>query len=161
MAGNLKKGGGAAAALLALAVTYIGVREGVRTVPYRDPGGVLTVCWGETHVPMRRYTLDECKVMFKTALTKVYGAKLEECVTRPMSIETEVAFLDTAYNAGWQGTCQSPAIRLWNAGHEREACDALNGWHVSQRGVGVLPGLVHRRKDAVELCLRGLGKEAN
>lgn len=157
MAGNLKKGGTAAAAVLTLSVAFVGVREGVRTTPYRDAGGVPTVCYGETHVEMRRYTLDECKDMFKKALAKEYGAKVEECVTRDMSIETEVSFWSVAYNTGWQGFCQSHIVALYNAGHSREACEAIIGYKVSQRGVGVLPGLVKRRKDESALCLKGLG----
>lgn len=157
MAGNLKKGGGAAAALIALLVVFVGHNEGVRLNTYRDAGGVPTTCFGETRgVKMGdHHTLDECKAMFAKALAE-FGKHIEACITQPMSVETEAAFISVGYNAGWQGFCLSPAAHLYNAGRFREACLAISGWHVSQRGVGVLPGLQRRRNEERDLCLKGL-----
>lgn len=159
MAGNFKKGGLAAAALIAAATPFIAKHEGVRLKPYRDAGGVWTVCYGETNVPMRIYTLAECKAMFGKALEKEYGARVEDCVTKDMPIRVEVAFISLAYNTGWQGFCRSRIVLLWNAGRFHESCMAIEGYKVSQRGVGVLPGLITRRVDEKGECFAGL-KEA-
>ncbi|MDI9095705.1 glycoside hydrolase family protein, partial [Providencia rettgeri] len=47
----------------AIALTVIAHFEGVRYEPYKDVGGVLTVCYGHTGidiVPNKTYTKEEC-----------------------------------------------------------------------------------------------------
>jgi lysozyme len=153
---NVKRGG----ALAAMLVAFVGAKEGYRPNAYLDAGGVPTICFGETkgvHIGDRK-TRPECEAMFITRLDE-FATHVESCITRPMPVKVEVAFVSLAYNIGWGGFCKSPIVALYNAGKSREACDAIHNRYVTQRGVGVLRGLVTRRNEESRICLDGL-KEA-
>lgn len=140
-----------------LGVAVVGGAEGIRTTAYPDPatkGQPWTVCYGETMGVKRgdRHSVDECKAMLIERLDG-FGNKVEGCVTRPMKDETFVAFVSLAYNIGSGGFCKSSVARLYNAGHERAACDAMLKFN---RAAGVVfPGLVRRRTAERALCLQG------
>ncbi|KQO89459.1 hypothetical protein ASF33_19090 [Methylobacterium sp. Leaf92] len=144
-----------------LAVTKIGGHEGYSEkaiIPIR--GDVPTICFGETRgirMGMTR-TRAQCNAMFLEALS-TFADGIESCVKRPMSDETYVAFLSLAYNIGVgsksrPGFCQSTAVRLYNAGDKRGACEAITRFN--RAGGRVVKGLVNRRADERALCLNGI-----
>lgn len=143
------------AAAGALAVAVIGAHEGLRTVAYRDVIGVPTICYGETkgvHIG-DRYTKADCDKMFVARLDE-FANRVEVCVKRPMSAETEVAFVSLAYNIGQGGFCKSSVVRLYNVGDRRGACDAM--LRFNRVGGRVVSGLTRRREEERKLCIKGL-----
>ncbi len=151
---RLKKGG----AIAALAFTVVSGAEGVRQTAYPDPatrGPPWTICYGETEGVRQgdHKSLEECKALLIKDLDR-YADKVEACITQPMSIEVEVAFLDLAYNIGTGSFCRSSVARLYNAGDRAGACDAMLKFN---RAAGVVfPGLTKRRVKERRLCLEGL-----
>lgn len=143
------------AAAGALAIAVIGGHEGLRMVAYRDVIGVPTICYGETkgvHIG-DRYSKAQCDAMFVTRLDQFAGA-VEKCVRKPMSNETEVAFVSLAYNIGEGGFCKSSVVRLYNVGDRRGACDAM--LRFNRAGGRVVSGLTRRREEERKLCMKGL-----
>jgi lysozyme len=137
--------------------------EGLRQVAYRDPTGLLTVCWGHTGTvqPGRVYSLDECRALLDKDMTAAVTA-VDLCQPGlPESVL--VAFADTAFNVGPRVACDqrvSTAARLLAAKDYTGACNQLPRWsyaRVAGRPVQ-LPGLVKRREHARQVCLSGLSK---
>ncbi len=145
--------GGTSAAVFAAACALITPWEGMRTNPYLDIVGVPTVCLGETKVPMRTYTVPECKAMLREGL-KEYDDGMKRCVTRDMPDSVHVAFLSATYNIGVKGFCGSSMARHANAGDWFAACDALLNWN--KAGGKVVRGLDNRRKAEHQVCVRDL-----
>lgn len=147
--------GGAALAALALAVATIGPWEGKRNEPYRDPIGVLTVCYGETRVPMRRYSDAECWAMLEVAA----AGFLEGVRRRNPGIAQHphqwAAHTSFAYNVGLGTYGRSSVARLFEQGRQADACRFM-GRYVYAGGQR-LRGLVRRRAAETELCLRDAG----
>lgn len=141
------------AAVLAASVAFITPKEGLKTVPYRDTGGVLTVCIGETHVEMRAYTVAECKALFAEQLPK-YDDGMKVCLTRPLPDSVHVAFLSATYNIGIRAFCGSSMARLANAGDFYGACDALLKWNKDNGQV--VDGLTNRRQAERAYCRKDL-----
>lgn len=101
--------------------------EGVSYTPYVDIAGITTVCYGYTGKDIeqgRRYTKDECRSLLSNEL-KEHGHGVLKCVSRPLKEHEYSAFTLFAYNVGVSGACNSRAIRLFNEGKTKEACDAL------------------------------------
>lgn len=115
--------GAASAALISGAALW----EGTKYVPYRDLGGVLTVCMGYTGkdiVVGKRYTDAECKQLLRTELAS-HGKGVLSCTTRPLKQNEYEAYTLFAYNVGVAGFCNSTSAKLFNAGRNKEACDRL------------------------------------
>lgn len=144
------------AAFAALLVATTGSAEGLRLKAYRDVIGVPTVCYGETKgVRMGdRYTKAECDKMFVQRLDGFANA-VEKCIRKPMSNETEVAFVSLAFNIGEGAFCKSSVARLYNASAYRESCNAM--LRFNRAGGRVVRGLTLRRQKERELCLKGVG----
>lgn len=141
---------GALAAALIVATPFIAAKEGKRNAPYFDTVGVATVCYGETNVPMRRYTDAECLAMFQNSLTSTYGAGVARCTPGIMDRPRVAASaISLAYNIGVIGYCRSTAARLFNSGRIADGCRAYMMW-VRQRE------LVGRRTKERDLCLSGV-----
>jgi lysozyme len=133
-------GSAAAAGVIALTSSS----EGVSLEPYNDTVGahLMTVCYGETNVPMRRYTLAECKQMLATSLA-VYAQAVHDS-TPGFDILTDgqkFAAVDYTYNRGvgaWRSTdtTEGPDIRsAYIARDFPEACDQFKEWaKVKRRG---------------------------
>lgn len=147
-----KKSAGFAVALVAV----VGSAEGFRQNAYRDSIGVPTICYGETKgVHMGDHmTKAECDAKFVERLD-VFANAVEQCVKRPMSDKTEVAFVSLAYNIGEAGFCKSSVVRLYNEGNQIAACDHMLAFN--RAGGVVFPGLTKRRERERKLCLEGLG----
>lgn len=151
-----KRKTGAAAALLAAAVAatvaLVAPWEGLRTDPYRDIVGVWTVCYGDTTVPMREYTPDECKAMLGDQLGQ-YLVGVGECITGPVTTDQMAAILSWTYNVGVRAACRSTLVRKLNAGAPpAEWCRELLRWN--RAGGREVRGLTNRRKAEYEVCIR-------
>lgn len=146
-------GGGVAAALV-LAVPLIAKWEGKRNDPYLDIVSVPTVCYGETRVPMRRYSDAECTAMLQEAV-KGFAEPVARCTpmiaNRPYQL---AAATSLAYNIGIGAYCRSTADRRFDAGDFKGGCKALTNWKMA--GGRVVQGLVNRRADEYRLCVTGL-----
>jgi len=98
-------GAGTAALLLGTAI-HAGIttsREGVTLSPFDDAlgGHVKTVCFGDTGIPMRRYTLPECKQLLDTRLAGyALGVKNATPGFDTLTDGQKAGAIDFAYNAG-------------------------------------------------------------
>jgi lysozyme len=156
MAQATKRNAATIAALVLVLSPLTSVFEGTRYVPYRDVGGIWTVCQGETHGvdKNRRYTADECKAMLSDSLQKAL-TEVDACLpSLPDSVL--LAFSDLAYNIGSAAVCKSGTADLLRRGQYRMACMKLvdfdkakiNGEKV------VVRGLFYRRTAEQSLCLK-------
>jgi len=149
------------AVAVAVAIGIAIPAEGLRQVAYRDPPGVLTVCYGETHNvdPAKVYSIDECKARLSASMLKAVEI-VEECQPG-LPVHVLAAFGDAVYNMGPTVACdtrRSTAARMLADGRIGEACMELLKW-TKARVAGVmveLPGLKKRRRAEVTLCMRGL-----
>jgi lysozyme len=150
---RIKKSAGVAA----VCCTLVGGFEGLRQTAYPDPatrGQPWTVCYGETKGVKRGdfHTVAECKAMLVERLDE-FANGVERCVKVPLSDGAYAASVSLAYNIGIGAFCKSSAVRLFNAGRPREACDAFVKWN---RAAGVVfPGLTRRRQAERDLCRAG------
>lgn len=146
---------GFGAAVISAAVAFVGPEEGLRTEPYRDLGGILTVCYGDTIVPMRTYTVAECDDMFAARLRE-FAFRLGRCIENPSAIpaKSSVAILSWSYNVGTGAACGSTLVRKLNAGDLRGACNELPRWN--KVNGKVVRGLTNRRAREQALCLEGV-----
>lgn len=143
-------GAAAAAILTPLVATW----EGKSNDPYRDIVGVMTVCYGETRVEMRRYTNAECTDMLDGALAGFAKPVLErnpELRNRPNQL---AAATSLAYNIGVTAYRRSTVAKRFSAGNFRGACDSFLAWRFA--GGKEVKGLLNRRNAERSICLRGL-----
>jgi len=143
-------GTGAAAALIATTAAW----EGKSNAPYSDVVGVMTVCYGETQQPMRRYSDAECKAMLADRLADYAGPVLARNPELRGHDSQVVAASSLAYNIGVANYRRSSVARLFSAGRWREACDAFLKWN--RAGGREVRGLTNRRKAERAICLKGL-----
>lgn len=149
-------------AALAIAVAMAIPAEGLRQVAYRDPPGVLTVCFGTTGrdvVPGQFYTIEKCKAMLDRDMLEAVET-VESCAPG-LPVKSLAAFADAVYNLGPAIACdksKSTAARLLAAGDVRGACMQLPKWDKARIGGALvaLPGLTKRRAAETALCLEGL-----
>lgn len=142
-----------AAAALATAIAI--PAEGLRQYAYRDPPGILTVCYGTTGkdvVAGKKYSLQECKAFLDRDMLKAVQT-VEKC-NPGLPENVLAAFSDAVYNLGPSVACESTAARLLRSGNVIEACDQLPRWNKAKvAGVYVeLPGLTKRREAERRLC---------
>lgn len=114
-------------------LTFVGVREGREYTPYRDVGGVWTVCDGITKgvVPGRTYTKDECDALLQGTV-EWHGQAVLACTSGVRFKQHEYdAFADLAYNVGTGAVCGSclPGKEclgdLLRAGKMQAACERI------------------------------------
>ena len=137
----------------AICAACVGGFEGLRTVAYRDPVGIPTICFGETQGVKigDRATEEQCKALLADRVFE-YGAAVDKCVTAPMSPQRKAGLTSFTYNVGKSAFCGSTLVRKLNAG-DPKACSELLRW---TRAHGIeLPGLVKRRREEYKLCLAG------
>ena len=113
----------------AIAVSFTGNNEGKSNTPYRDSGGVWTVCRGQTGVPMRYYTDAACDAMFADELAAV-ATQIEASTPgyASMTDGVKAATLDFTYNVGIGNYNGSTYRRRIIAGDLPAACDELLKW---------------------------------
>lgn len=125
--------GGVVVVSTALA-TFISGREGTEYTPYRDVGGVWTVCQGITGpqvIPGRTYSKEECADLRDGAIAK-HGLAVLECTKGVQLKQHEYeAYTTLAYNVGAHAVCASclPGKEclgdLIRAGKSRQACERI------------------------------------
>jgi lysozyme len=142
---------------VALASALAMPAEGLRQVAYRDPPGILTVCWGSTGNvdPSRVYSMAECRARLDRDMTAAVEA-VERCAPG-LPPHQLAAWSDAVFNLGPAIVCRpdkSTAARLLRASRALEACDQLPRWDkASVGGVMVaLPGLTKRRALERAVC---------
>ncbi|MBN3848135.1 lysozyme [Paraburkholderia sp. Ac-20342] len=105
--------------------------------PFNDTVGahVQTVCFGETNVPMRRYTLPECQQMLSDSLAGYAEAvRASTPGFDQLTPGQKVAAIDYAYNRGvgaWRSsdTKAGPSVRAaYIAGDFPAACEVYMAW---------------------------------
>jgi lysozyme len=142
--------GGVAA--LAIAAALITKWEGVRYVPYRDVGGVWTVCVGHTGpdvVPGKTYTKAECDAFLKADMAEA-NAAVHRCLPMPLLPQIEGALTSATFNAGPRVVCGSTLQDKAEANDWPGACAELSRWKFVGRTVS--PGLENRRADERAVC---------
>lgn len=142
-----------AAATIAIATPMIANHEGLRTEPYTDIGGVATVCYGETNVPMRRYTKEQCKAMLASRVPDFYQAAMQE-VQVEIPITMAAAITSFTYNVGPDAFKKSTMLKKINKKDLWGACEELDRW--SYVGKMWVQGLNARRQAEKRLCVAEL-----
>lgn len=140
---------GLGASVLALALPVVALWEGLSLTPYRDPVGIMTVCYGETAGEMREYTPAECKAKLQESLA-AHGADIVACLPPGLPEHVQAASLSFAYNVGAKAFCGSTMNRKLTAGDLMGACGELDRW-IYAKGKK-LPGLVKRRAAERAMC---------
>lgn len=160
---TLAQAGGFSAAALALAGVIVAASEGKRNDPYKDmlAGGIWTVCYGDTHVPMRRYSDAECKALLTASLKKHGDQGIAKCLPAGLPDATQAAFLSVGYNVGVQGFCRSSMSRKAWAGDLKGACASISlyqfvGGKDCRNPANRCAGIPKRRADERALCEQGL-----
>lgn len=139
---------GLGAVAVALATPIVMRWEGLSLSPYKDPIGLTTVCYGDTHAQMRRYTADECKALLAASIQE-HGAQIVGCMDEGLPANQKAAALSFAYNVGAAKFCSSTFAKKLNA-RDPSACAELDRWILA--GGKPLPGLVKRRADERAMC---------
>ncbi len=141
--------GAGAATILSVLLQY---KEGIRYVPYRDIGGVPTVCEGITHgVDMHKvYTKAECDKM-DTGAEAHDLAVVSRTVKIPLTQAQIAAFGDFVDNEGEGHWERSTMLVLLNEGRVSEACNQLLRWKYAAGRV--VHGIQVRRADELQLCM--------
>jgi GH24 family phage-related lysozyme (muramidase) len=147
------------AVTLALAAAIAVPAEGLRQVAYRDPPGILTVCYGSTTnvQPGRVYSLSECKARLESDMLSAI-ATVEQCAPN-LPENVLAAFSDAVYNLGPAIACDrnaSTAARMLSSGDIAGACGQLVRWDKARVAGALiaLPGLTKRRRTEYELCIQ-------
>lgn len=147
----------AAAAALASAIAI--PSEGLKLLPYYDPGGILTVCRGHTGPdvkPNQQFDLATCDQLLDADMREALQI-VEQCVPG-LPVRVLAAFGDAVYNIGRTVACdmtKSTAARMLKAGQLEQACRQLPRWNKA-RVFGVLTellGLTRRRNLEMAVCL--------
>ncbi len=152
-----KRAGAAVAIATAIAIPA----EGLRQAAYRDPVGILTVCYGTTGsdvVAGKLYSLDQCKALLDRDMLAAIQT-VEKCAPG-LPVPVLAAFADAVYNIGPTVACdtqKSTAARMLKAGELRAACQQLPRWNRAHVGAASveLPGLTKRREREMQVCLSG------
>lgn len=141
-------GGGA----IAIASVLIPHLEGVEYRPYKDIGGVWTVCNGITGPDVivgKTYTEKECTDLLQKHLVP-YAKSVERSVKVPVSEYQKAALISFSFNVGVNAFERSSLLRYLNSGESKKACDALRQWvYVDKKKI---PGLMNRREIEREVC---------
>lgn len=152
------------AAVLAALLTALGVREGVRYIPYFDGSSdALTVCMGITGpavIAGKTYTPEECSALEQATATKFLSA-VYECAGVPLSDQEAVAYGSLSYNIGTAAFCRSTIVRYLKAGDHVRACSHITDWHYvagkdCRDPASNCRGIVRRRQDEYAQCIDGV-----
>lgn len=155
-----------AGAWLAIAVVAVAGFEGLYTKAYKDPVGVVTICYGVTNDDRKvkmgdTATVQECKQWLAEDLVR-YHAMAKKCIPKLDSFPAhrQAAMVSFVYNVGQGNLCKSSVARglnmnppnLHGTRDHPLGCDALMLWN--KAGGNVLNGLTKRRAAERVDCLR-------
>jgi lysozyme len=147
------------AACAACLVAFTSVQEGRSNEPYRDTGGVWTVCDGQTGVPMHYYTDSQCDAMLGNTLAHI-AQQVQDMTPgfETLSDGVKAATVDFAYNVGL-GNYQRSSLRTKLIARQLPAaCDVFlryklaGGKDCSDRDNGCY-GVWQRRQAERSMCL--------
>lgn len=146
---------GGLAAAIALITPFIQQHEGYVAKPYRDIGGVLSVCNGHTgpDIIFKTYTRQECNNLTDKDITSAAIAILK--VTpgldkRPAVLAATTSF---TYNLGIGVYEKSSVARDFKAGQFKLGCtDMLKYTYI---GKLYSQGLANRRNAEYQVCMKG------
>jgi lysozyme len=150
---------GVGAGVIVLAAALASKWEGKVYPVYRDPVGVLTVCYGHTGPELRlgqTYNAEQCDALLRADLAMARAA-VNRCLPMPKLVQIEAALTDAVFNLGPSIVCKdtSTVRRKALANDWPGACAALDLYN--KAGGRVFNGLVYRRADERALCERGTG----
>lgn len=143
--------------MLALAVPMIAQYEGKSNDPYKDIAGVMTVCYGETRVKMKRYTDKECTDMLAEA-TGEFGKGVVKVNPSLSNYPYQwAAATSLAYNIGLGNYAKSTVAKRFNAGDYYGACSAFASWNKVRKNGRLVEsqGLTNRRQKEMRICYQG------
>lgn len=141
-------------AVAAIAAPFIGGWEGLKTKPYHDIGGVLTVCYGETQgVEERQYTRQECKDRLESRVSD-FHSNVMALIEKDIPITMQAAVTSFAYNVGITAFKRSTLLKKVNSGDLYGACQELDRWVYV--GKTYIQGLANRREAEKRLCVAEL-----
>lgn len=141
-------------ASILLVMASLGIWEGREYLPYRDIGGVLSVCEGITDPDDveagRLYSDAECDALLRKNV-ELHDKGIETCVAAvPLMPYEREAYVHFAYNVGVYNFCQSTLVRKLKARDYSGACAELSRW-VYVKGKFVR-GLANRRAHERKWC---------
>lgn len=145
------------------AVPLVARWEGLRPEAYLDTIAsppVWTVCYGETDnvTPGEVRTVEECERGLSEGLHRYWtgwrNTLPEETAMSYLTPHRDAAFASFAWNVGIAGAAGSTATARLNRGDIPGACEAMTWWN--RAGGIVIRGLVNRRSEEREFCMRGV-----
>jgi lysozyme len=133
--------------------------EGFRGRAYRDPVGIWTIGWGNTHNVHDDDTISEhdADALLREQCAQI-GHAIEQIVRVPLTQGQFDALVSFAFNCGLKRFVESTLLKELNAGHYDKAGDQLERWVWA--GDKRLPGLVARRELEHEWWREGSGQRA-
>jgi len=142
-------------AAFGVAGAVVAYYEGNENRAYRDPVGIVTICYGHTATARlgQTHTDEECDRLLQDDLGEAFDA-VDRYVKVKLPVERRAALASFVYNVGDEAFRTSTLLRKLNAGDIAGACRELDRWIYSKGKV--LPGLVKRRQTERELCEVGL-----
>lgn len=114
-----------------MAISLTSSQEGVSLRPYKDrlANDLNTVCFGETNVQMRAYSMDECKEILSDSLAG-YATEVRRLTPGfdALTDGQKVAAIDMAYNTGVANYSGSTLRKKYVAKDFPAACDEFLKW---------------------------------
>lgn len=149
-------GGGTIGVASALLVNTLKTQEGFSPHVYKDPVGIKTYCYGETHNPEdgKVYSKEYCDFLLSHKAGQ-YIRQVRASIPKSIYLSPEelAAWGSFAYNVGMTQFNNSTAHKLLKSGRRHAACRQLPRW-VYADGKR-LRGLVKRREVEKALCDTG------
>ncbi len=147
----------AAGGAISIAGVLVYWAEGRIFTPYKDTGGIYTVCEGHTGPdidPQRLYTDADCDAFKRQDIAKA-AAAVNRLVRVPVTSYQQAALIDFVYNLGPTALANSTLLARLNARDYEGACKEYGRWvHGRVNGRLVeLQALVNRRAADEWLCL--------
>lgn len=127
-----------------LAAPLVARFEGLETTAYRDPVGIVTICYGHTETAKlgQHKAPEECKVLLERDL-EVHTREAAKLVQVPLTPSQLAALGSLTYNIGPGNLARSTLLRKLNAGDYCGAAREFPRWN--RAGGKVLRGLILRR----------------
>jgi lysozyme len=152
-------------AALDMAVPFILQKEGVRLTAYLDIVGVPTICGGITsaagikvYIGMPPMRMEDCLALMRVQVAKYRSGLLryftKETIETRLPPARDTAYTSLAFNVGVATAGKSTATQRLNAGNIKGGCEALTWFN--KAGGRVIRGLVIRRGEERDLCMRGV-----